>query len=738
MCLSALSVWAGSFSVSDPMQWNSTTQGIIEEIHTSINLKGAYARYDVELVLSCKDHTSPDTAQLESVIYFSLPEDASVIDASLLIEGVWTPGDLMERGLATSTYESVVKRRRDPLLFIRDNKTDYTMKIYPMLKKDARSMRFSYLLPVTAAGNVSKISVDTQFKLYSREQPKVNVLTFTGDGVTALRNSSGIVIAANNSVFSCDLSAVATSSVVFEAVNSAPQEIVLATTQYGKEKYFSLSISPEILYKNKLLSNKYIFVFDRDPVARNYSYYEYSTEQVYYESYYGKYWYYPYLLKDSAMSNNVFRSASIQLALNTVKDADSVMFIYPDASGNIVQTDYMLGTDANITGSVGSIDIATGDYTTLFTKLFATINNLRSANANLVVVSNNTLYVSDNKTGIALAQKVDSLAGKDNRMTIVSLESPNGYSGQSNNGFYNTLASLNKSPILKCGSVGELAGSSLSDLILERQNDNVRSISVNINAVNGTIYNRHDNIDRAIGKNKPCLLSGKFNKADSFIIDIVIESADSIYIEQYQLPFTAIGNDTLVRTAWACQQLNDVEDELLVEKQQMSANYYYYYYGEIDYSSYPRYLALRQEIISLSIAQRILSTETAFLSLEPSMVVEGCKDCANAPQYVDRNDNGWMGAVGTESTGKEVSIAASPNPFINIVSISIPAELLGARTCIIEILSADGHIVRTVQCSVGEYIWDGTGNNGAEVPDGIYTVAIRTQKQVYRLQLIKQ
>jgi len=744
ICLIALSGWAGSFTVSDPMQWRSSMIGNFEEIRSNISLNGAYARYDVELVFSCKDHTAPDTAQLESVLYFSLPEEASVIDASLLIEGIWTPGELMERGLATSTYESVVSRRRDPLLFIKDNikdnKTNYSMKIYPMLKKDARSIRFSYLLPVTNSGNISTIFIDTQFKLYSREQPKINVLTFSGAGVTELRNNEKIVIATNDAVFSCDLNAAETESVYFEAVNSDRQDMAFSTTKYGKENYFSLSISPEVLYQNKLLSNKYIFVLDRDPAAKNYGYYEYGTEPVYYNNGYGyQYSYYPYLYKDSAIANQAFRSSVLQLALNTVKGVDSVSFIYPDASGNIVKTEYMLGSASNISGTIVNAEITTVNYTDLYTDLFTITNKARSANANVVIVSNNTTYATDSKSGVQLAQKLDSLTNKDVRMTIVILETPNGYgySVSSNNGFYNTLAALSKSPIVKCGKVSELTEASLSNLIIDRQNNNIRSISININAENGVIYNRHDNIDRVIGKNKPCLMSGKFNKADSFTVDIIIESVDSIYVQQYDLLFAEVGNDSLVRTAWACQQLNDIEEELLVEKEQMNSNYYYYYYNEIDYYDYPRYLALRQEIISLSIEQRLLSTETAFLSLEPSMVVEGCKDCANTPRNSDNNfTGGW--ATNEETVINELQTVASPNPFTATTRISIPAGSLSEGTCMLEILTANGDIIRTCEVSNDEFIWDGTDTDGKEVPDGVYYIIVRSQNQVYRLMVIKQ
>lgn len=84
VCLgfAAIITRANSFTIADPMSWNSSKTGTFDTVRTFVSIHGAFVRYDVQLVISGKDHPSNDTTKLEAVCSMTLPKDASVVDAS--------------------------------------------------------------------------------------------------------------------------------------------------------------------------------------------------------------------------------------------------------------------------------------------------------------------------------------------------------------------------------------------------------------------------------------------------------------------------------------------------------------------------------------------------------------------------------------------------------------------------------------------------------------------------------
>lgn len=663
----------------------------------------------------------------------------------MLIEGEWVKAELMERGLATSTYESVVSRRRDPLLFVKESDTRYDFKIYPLFKNTPRSMRFSYILPLDFSGSSLALYVDNQFKKVSAKRPLVNALVVVDNSILELTNKENIVVTKGNNNFSCDLNGIEASSLVFQGTTKENKDFVLKTAKYKKENYYNLSISPDVMYKNKLLSNKYVVVLDRDPKARNYIYQIYDTVLTYYTSYDGSntysYSYYPLITKDSSISNPVFLSETKKLLINTLKETDSVCFIYSDSDGKIVRSEYLQASQATIENILGNITITTCDYSVLYEDIFTFTNTPKALNSHVIVISNNTSYSNLNTddhdaniNGAILATKLDSISNRNLKLTIFSLQSHNGYVSSSSNGFYTTLSSLSKGSMVNCKTVADLSSPANISLIQERSNDNILSVTVKLKANNGVLYNEFTNVDEVMGKNKPCILAGKFSKVDSFTLDLVIESVDSVYIQQYNIPNSEITTDTIVYTGWAIEQINKLENELFVEKQQMinDINNYYYYYDDYNYS--PQYLNKRQEIITSGIDHSILSTETAFLSLERGMVVEGCKDCANPP-----SQNNWdklIVPVNTTDTD-ESRIAASPNPFSTITKIQIPASMLAGGNCLVQVMNSSGQVIKTFQISEDTFTWDGTDDDGNEVSRGIYFILLKSINTVKKLSVSK-
>ena len=55
---------------------------------------------------------------------------------------------IMDKWSASSIYEGIVKRRKDPSILTKESDTQYQLKVFPMVGNETRKVKISYLLPV--------------------------------------------------------------------------------------------------------------------------------------------------------------------------------------------------------------------------------------------------------------------------------------------------------------------------------------------------------------------------------------------------------------------------------------------------------------------------------------------------------------------------------------------------------------------------------------------------------------
>jgi len=132
--------------VTDPRGWGSA-YGTIEEAVLSIKPHGIYMEYGLYLTFSARNtyFTSFDT--LEVQFHFDLPENAIVFDSWLWIEEEIIRGKIMDQWTASSIYEDIVNRRRDPSILFKRSATNYELRIFPMAGNSTRKVKISYLMP---------------------------------------------------------------------------------------------------------------------------------------------------------------------------------------------------------------------------------------------------------------------------------------------------------------------------------------------------------------------------------------------------------------------------------------------------------------------------------------------------------------------------------------------------------------------------------------------------------------
>ena len=112
-----LQMHAQTLTVQDPQATWYNSRGTIEEAIFSVGSKGLYSQISAYLTFSARGGTFLSGSQLETVMTFTLPEGSFVTDLWLwLPDGKISKGKIYDVWSASSIYESIVNRRRDPAI----------------------------------------------------------------------------------------------------------------------------------------------------------------------------------------------------------------------------------------------------------------------------------------------------------------------------------------------------------------------------------------------------------------------------------------------------------------------------------------------------------------------------------------------------------------------------------------------------------------------------------------------
>ena len=145
------------------------------------------------------------------------------------------------------------------------------------------------------------------------------------------------------------------------------------------------------------------------------------------------------------------------------------------------------------------------------------------------------------------------------------------------------------------------------------------------------------------------------------------------------------------------------------------------------------------EIVSESLENRILTYYTAFLTLEPDMVIEEINE---EDQF---REGGEFVGVEEELPGPQtVSLAAYPNPFSAEITfkLEIPADEYDENASL-RIYNASGQLVHIISLSdypAEEQItltWDGKDASGEEIEQGIYIVRYLANNAAKTIRVVK-
>lgn len=95
--------------------------------------------------------------QLEATFYFPVPLGATVSDFALWINGRKTPGAVLEKGKARATYESIVRRVRDPGLVEYIDGQLFEARIFPVPPRGTQKVEISYAAVLEQVGSLRRL-----------------------------------------------------------------------------------------------------------------------------------------------------------------------------------------------------------------------------------------------------------------------------------------------------------------------------------------------------------------------------------------------------------------------------------------------------------------------------------------------------------------------------------------------------------------------------------------------------
>ena len=136
--------WWGTNS-SQPDWHFGLPHGIFTDLSLVVSPQGIYTEIEVYATITQLDNLWAD--ELEIIWQFDLPAQTIVHDSWLWVEEDIIKADMVDYWTALTTYEGIVDRNEDPSFFyiLPDNR--YEIRIYPLFQDFNRRIKMSFLVP---------------------------------------------------------------------------------------------------------------------------------------------------------------------------------------------------------------------------------------------------------------------------------------------------------------------------------------------------------------------------------------------------------------------------------------------------------------------------------------------------------------------------------------------------------------------------------------------------------------
>lgn len=696
-------------NIQDPDWWDSQgLQGNISEARFSIQPQGAYMDIGMFLTFSDEGLGFNSWDSTEIILDFNLPEGSIVYDSWLWMfdDTTIVRADIHDIGTATTIYENIVDRRRDPSILYRKPTGSYQIRVYPLPSGETRKIKISYLTPAIWSAEEVYTYLPTEI-LQTSGIPlnSFEIITFP-DSTWQNPRLNGIPDINFQNVNDPNYGDILIAHVPkqyyskpFNFAVDAPfnsDGVFVQQLDNGADKFYqAIYLPPELPAAAN--PQKIVFLVDHED----------ENSDVEKTDLYN-------FLEEKCQSN--------------LKPEDQFNFIFSSTNSPQMMSDTWISGDADsIAQAFSQMTEPIVDHSDLFNLLEDGINFLidnGDAEGDIILMANSDNITWSNNQDIENIKTL--LQGTSIKIHIINYQSKNFYYQwvwndrdfwtYHNYRFYHDLVLHNDANLY-----GSLEGTANVWANISNTLNQVKNVDYDFDLytslTNGFTFNRfHQNyLGQSQNLNQPILQIGKYMGSFPFELEYSAYVDSNFVFESIEVPTDEImESDSVNREIWFGHHLQSLQ-------------------------SATAGTSGIQEIISLSIQERVLTDYTAFLALDLENGGEPCLECW---EYVE-----WI-VFSTDDLKEElnIKILAFPNPFTDQVKVSFElGEGFSIDEAELSIFDAYGKNILNHELSdltnfgKTQWTWNGQNNNGQSLPSGIYFMIIKTDKgaKTVKLTLMK-
>lgn len=686
-----------SLVTGNPKFLNYTANGSIKDVDIQVTPRGLYA--EIAVVFSIQGAGS-QTDSVESVLNFNLPENSFIHDSWLWLDAnTIIVADIIERGLGTQIYNSIVQRRQDPSLLVKMTDNIYQLNVFPHLPGTnfTRKVRILYATPFIWNGNTASVSLPVEIPLAGNTKPTLSVKvnfdnTYTQPFI-AETPISGLITNSNGNSYTLSVppalyqnlsgltlgftAGVTNGSLLFAYPTGASQGI------------YELLLQPGAFGAGNAAPRHLTFVVDPGTTSS----YNVTVNL-------------PELLRQ-------FRS----FLHSNLKPTDSFEIFYP-GSGNVISrcfNSWAAGTGGNITAAINSLASAVMSNSSTYKQLYtdAIAFNQSKPGAHTIILNGNINYLSS--TPQAMDQVYNNLVNQVGPLThkihLINY-STSSYAGSH---YYASMYLANRLTQVSGGTYhtwttnfyNNLSRTQLYDVnvsgmlrqVMLQLSPALSAYTINLPVPGGMAYNRMDiNGSNRLYSGLPYLETGKYYGNIYSGGNVELQALTPSGFISNQQPSATINATVHLNKSWNHAHIT----QLIAQNTTAS----------------------KQEAQDSSLNNRVLCKYTAFLALEDG-------DTLGQPS----NNNNTVPVAVPGTPARSLAASCFPNPFTGDLTVKCEAGLDA-----LEIYDMTGRKVfsKSFSASVTSFVWNGRSSDGGTLPVGMYLVRIKSGDQTTTVKVFRQ
>jgi hypothetical protein len=701
-CPILLFAQSASLYVQHPQQTWRSGQGTIEQSVLTIHPKGIYTENSLYLTFSARGLSFTNADSIEVQLNFNLPDGAIVTDLWLWIDSTTISKALiLDRWTASTIYENIVKRRRDPALLYKSSSNYYQLRVYPMAGLGTRKIKMTYMTKNDWTSKSIVSPLPTYILRSSKNATSNLVVQYWTEGIWKnpwiFERTDIAGMTKKDSLGKDFYEFTLTPSAYQSSLNLAYQAPLqngyfVQRYQRGTEGIYQIALVPSKVLGIKT-KRKAAILFDFDPT------------------------------KSTTGASEVLSSVK-SLLRDNFTSSDSLNLIFSQLSIRRVAERWFAGDSAGIQNA---FDLAgtqpLSSYSNLPPLLLNGIDFIQNhGNDGVIWLVSNTDQLGDYQTANPLITDLMKMMNKPIPIHVTDFNNSNtryfyinGQYYYGNQYFYENLARQTKGSNTRVSTTFSSAVSKT----LQMLQGSIATFDLYTTLSGGFCYARFTpglTSAQTVSIDQPIVQVGKFSGTFPLFIDVAGNYRDTMFSVRVTIPAAnSLDADSVASQVWTGQYITSLESQTSTT-------------------------TLINQIIDASVKERVLSLYTAFLALEPNDTTRVCATCTTST-----STGGSTAVKSTEQKNPppDSLVQVFPNPFNaqTTLRVQLPKGV-NNQDVTFRIYNTLGQLIFTFDVSrlddrhSEQFTWRGVNNKNGPIASGIYFAILSTPKGKYTSKLL--